>query len=293
VAAGMVPLALGTQTLGSVVRPAAFCGVAGFKPTYGIVPLDGVLPFAPSLDTLGFFTPTAEDMLALWEALGHNSQRPTPNSQDSQRPTSNSQTTGRSWELGIGSWELTFGVPEPLPDVEPSRAAALRETVAHLREAGATIHPLVLVPMLTELHAASRVVMANDAAIAHRERYEEHGAKLADMADLVREGRGVSRERYDEALRTIAVWRDQMAGIFRTTPIILVPAAVGPAPFSLASTGDPRMNSPWTALGTPAITIPMGEHEGLPLGLQLTAARGDDARLLQVAVHVEALLQRT
>jgi len=283
VAAGMVPFALGSQTLGSVLRPASFCGVVGFKPTYGRVPLEGVLPIAPSLDTLGFFTHTAEDMVALWETLGHNFQRPTPNS----------QVTGRSWELEIGSWELTCGIPDPLPDVEPSMAAALRRTVARLRDAGASIQPLDLVPMLTELHAASRVVMAYEAAIVHRERYDEHGARLADMADLVREGRGVSRDRYDESLRTIAAWRDRMTETYRATPVILVPAAVGPAPFSLASTGDPRMNSPWTALGTPAITIPMGEHDGLPLGLQLTADRGDDVALLHAAVRVEALLPIT
>lgn len=280
VAAGMVPFALGSQTLGSVVRPASFCGVAGFKPTYGRVPLDGVLPIAPSLDTLGFFTHTAADMLALWDALGQNAQPPTPNA----------QITGGSWELGIGNWTLTFGVPDPLPDVDASMADALRHTVARLRDAGASIQPLDLGPMLTELHAAARVVMAYEAAIVHRERYDEYGAKMADLADLVVEGRGVSKDRYDDALRTIAVWRGRMAETFRTTPVILVPAAVGPAPFSLASTGDPRMNSPWTALGTPAITIPMGEDEGLPLGLQVTARRGEDASVLRVATRIEALL---
>jgi amidase len=272
VAAGMVPFALGTQTQGSVLRPASFCGVTGFKPTYGIVPMEGVLPFAPSLDTLGFFTHTASDMLALWKALDDNSERPEPNAQS---PT----------------WGSMFGVPDPLPDVEPSMAAALSQTMARLREAGATIQPLDLESMLAELHAASRVVMAHEAAGVHGARYDEHGAKLADMADLVREGRGVSRDRYDEALRTIAAWRDRMKAIYEATPVILVPAAMGPAPFSLASTGDPRMNSPWTALGTPAITMPMGEHDGLPLGLQLTATCGDDVRLLQVAVQVETLFR--
>jgi Asp-tRNA(Asn)/Glu-tRNA(Gln) amidotransferase A subunit family amidase len=280
VAAGMVPFALGTQTQGSVLRPAAFCGVAGFKPTYGVIPLDGVLPLAPSLDTLGFFTTTAEDMLALWEALGHNSQRPTPNA----------QLAGRNWELGIGAWELTFGIPDPLPEVDPPMAAALQQTVARLRGAGVSIQPLDLAGMLVELHAVSRVVMAYEAAIVHRDRYEEHGAALADIADLVREGRAVAVDRYEEARCTIAAWRDRMTDMYKTVPVILVPAAVGPAPSGLASTGDARMNSPWTAIGTPAITIPMGEADRLPLGLQLTARPGDDARLLQTAVRVEDLL---
>jgi amidase len=267
----MVPFALGTQTQGSVLRPAAFCGITGFKPSYGTVPLEGVLPLAPSFDTLGFFTHTAEDVLALWEVLDYDKHH-------GARPAND---------------DFTLGVPDPLPDVEPSMAAALRQTVAGLRDAGAPIQPVDLLTMLTELHAVSRVVMAYEAAIVHRERYAEHGAKLAHIADLVEEGRSISRSHYEDALGSIAAWRDRATEIYRTTPVLLVPAAVGPAPFSLASTGDPRINSPWTALGTPAITIPMGDADGLPLGLQLTANRGNDARLLQVAVHVEALLQRT
>ncbi|MBI3049146.1 MAG: amidase [Acidobacteria bacterium] len=280
VAAGMVPFALGTQTQGSVLRPASFCGVAGFKPTYGLVSLEGVLPLAPSLDTLGFFTATAADMLALWEALGHNSQRPTPNV----------QVPGRNWDSGIGSWELMLGVPDRLPDVEPPMAAALQWAVVRLRSAGLRVQTLNLEDMLARLHEASRVVMAYEAAEVHRERYEEHGSKLADLADLVREGQATARGRYDEARGFIAACRGRVAEIYQTAPVVLVPAATGPAPFSLASTGDPRMNSPWTALGTPAITIPMGEVEGLPLGLQLTADHGADARLLQAAVRVERLV---
>jgi Asp-tRNA(Asn)/Glu-tRNA(Gln) amidotransferase A subunit family amidase len=273
VAAGMVPFALGTQTLGSVLRPAAFCGVTGFKPTYGLVPLEGVLPLAPSLDTLGFFTATAADMLALWEAFGHDIG-----------------AVGRVLSDPPGE-DVALGIPDPLPEVEPSMAAALRQAVARLRDAGASVQPLDIAGMLAELHDASRVVMAYEAATVHRERYDEHGAKLADIADLVREGRGMSADRYDEAKATIAAWRDRVTDMYRATPVILVPAAVGPAPFSLASTGDPRMNSPWTALGTPAITIPMGESGALPLGLQLTAGRGEDARVLQTAVRLQGLLR--
>jgi len=264
VAAGTVPFALGTQTLGSVLRPASFCGVAGFKPTYGLVSLDGVLPLAPSLDTLGFFTSSAADMLALWEALGHPSPSPAA--------------------------DFALGIPEPLPDVEPAMAAALQRTVARLRKAGMAVEPLDLGGLLAELHAASRVVMAYEAAGVHRERYEAYGAQLADLADLVQEGRGVGSGRYDDARRHIAACRERAAEIHATTPVVLVPAAVGPAPFGLASTGDPRMNSPWTALGTPAITIPMGDATGLPLGVQLTGSPGDDSRVLRVAVEIERVL---
>jgi Asp-tRNA(Asn)/Glu-tRNA(Gln) amidotransferase A subunit family amidase len=270
VAAGMVPLALGTQTQGSVLRPASFCGIAGFKPTYGLISMDGILPFAKSFDTLGFFTATAADMLALWDALGHD-------------------VVGRVLADPPGT--LVLGVPDPLPDVEPPMATAFQEAVARLRVSGVTIEPVDVGDMLTRLNQDSRVVMAYEAARFHEERYREHGSKLADLADLIREGLEVGDNRYDDAKRHIEVCRTRVSEMYRTTPFIIVPAATGPAPFSLASTGDPRMNAPWTALGTPAISIPMAASDGLPLGLQVTADQGDDARALRAAVRVEAALK--
>ena len=266
VAAGMVPFALGTQTQGSVLRPASFCGIAGFKPTYGLVSMEGVLPFARSLDTLGFFTTTAADMLALWKALGYD-------------------TVGR-----VLSGPPRLGIPDPLPDVDPPMASAFHDAVSRLRAAGMTIEPIDLGDMLTKLNHASHTIMAYEAARFHEQRYREYGARLADMANLVEEGLQVESERYDEARAYIGACQVRITKLYETTPVILVPAATGPAPFSLASTGDPRMNAPWTALGTPAISIPMAEFNGLPLGLQLTADRGDDARVLHTAMRVEAAL---
>lgn len=285
VAAGMVPLALGTQTQGSVLRPASFCGIAGFKPTYGLVPMDGVLPFAKSLDTLGFFTATAADMLALWQTLGYDGgsgalaesagRVPTPvdNLQASDPP------------------HFPLGAPAPTPQVEPPMAAAYQDAISRLSTAGLTIQHVDLGDMLTRLNDASRVVMAYEAAEFHKQRYEEHGAGLADLAELIREGRQIRDNRYDEAKRYIEACRVRMSEVYKVTPVILVPAATGPAPFSLASTGDPRMNAPWTALGTPAISIPMALFDGLPLGLQLTADRGDDARVLRTAVRLASALE--
>jgi Asp-tRNA(Asn)/Glu-tRNA(Gln) amidotransferase A subunit family amidase len=275
VAAGMVPFALGTQTQGSVLRPASYCGITGFKPTYGLISMDGVLPFAKSLDTLGFFTNTAADMLALWDALGQ------------------SDAVGRVLldpPILSDPPDFAFGVPEPMPEADPPMSAAFQQAVSRLRAAGVAIEPIDLGDMLTTLHGASRVVMSYEAAEFHRERYREHGSKLAELADLIREGLEVSTDRYDEARRYIAACRDRIAEVYQATPVILVPAAPGPAPAGLASTGDPRMNSPWTALGTPAIAIPMGAFNGLPLGLQLTADRGEDARVLRTAVQLETIL---
>ena len=271
VAAGMVPLALGTQTQGSVLRPASFCGIAGFKPTYGLVSMDGVLPFAKSLDTLGFFTATAADMLALWNALGYNA-------------------VGRVLSDPPEPADFPLGLPDPLPDVDPPMVTAIQGAVSRLRAAGMTIQPVDLGDMLAGLNQASRIVMAYEAARFHEQRYKEYGSRLADMANLVQEGLQVASERYDEARAFIGECQVRVRKVYEATPVMLVPAATGPAPFSLASTGDPRMNAPWTALGTPAISIPMAAFNGLPLGLQLTADRGDDPRVLHTAVRVEAAL---
>ena len=287
VAAGMVPLALGTQTQGSVLRPASFCGIAGFKPTYGLVPMDGVLPFAKSLDTLGFFTATAVDMLALWSVLQTDAAGP-------EAPALRGYT-GASPEhverVLLDPPSFPLGVPDPLPDVEAAMVSAFQSAVSRLRAAGASVQHVGLGDMLTGLNDASRVIMACEAAAFHKQRYEEHGDTLADLAGLIREGLRITGSRYDEAKDYVEACRIRMSELYEATPVILLPAAPGPAPFSLASTGDPRMNAPWTALGTPAISIPMGASNGLPLGLQLTAERGADARLLRTAVHVEAALK--
>jgi Asp-tRNA(Asn)/Glu-tRNA(Gln) amidotransferase A subunit family amidase len=266
VAAGMVPFAVGTQTGGSVLRPASFCGVTGFKPTYGLLPIDGVLPLAKSCDTLGLFTHTAADMVALWEALGY--------------PTAASD-------------EVRLGATEPLPAVDAPMAAAFQKVVAKIRSAGLTVRSIDLRATLDELVAAAQTLMFYEGARVHEQEYRQYGAQLADMANLVRDGLQIPVDRYDEARRTIAARRFEVAELYKATPVILVPAAVGPAPLGLASTGDSRMNAPWTALGTPAITIPMPVGDALPLGLQLTANHGDEARLLQTAVRLQEILGAT
>ena len=264
VAAGMVPFALGTQTMGSVLRPASYCGVTGFKASYGLLPMDGVLPFAESLDTLGFFTHTPADMLALWEAMGH--------------------PTGRTEDFVLGA-------PVPMPEVEPAMAAAFQNALSLLRSAGASIQPMDISAMLAKLSDAATTVEFYEGARFHQQRFSEYGSRLADLADLVREGLEISVERYDEARRYIAECRVRVAEMYKATPAVLVPAATGPAPRGLASTGDPRMNAPWTALGTPAISIPMRVSSGLPLGLQLTADHGQDARVLRTAVRLQRVFE--
>jgi Asp-tRNA(Asn)/Glu-tRNA(Gln) amidotransferase A subunit family amidase len=267
VAAGMVPVALGTQTRGSVLRPASYCGVTGFKASYGLLSMEGILPFAKSLDTLGFFTHSPADMLALWGSLGH--------------PVGLTET-------------FALGVPDPMPDVEPAMAAAFQNAVSQLRRAGVSIRSIEIAGMLAKLDEATTTVMFYEGAQFHQQRYKEYGSRLADLADLVREGLLISVDRYDQARRYIAECRAKVTELYKVTPVILVPAATGPAPRGLASTGDARMNAPWTALGTPAISIPMpvvsGTASGLPLGLQLTANHGEDARVIRTAVQLHTVL---
>jgi Asp-tRNA(Asn)/Glu-tRNA(Gln) amidotransferase A subunit family amidase len=262
VAAGMVPFALGTQTRGSILRPASYCGVTGFKPSYGLIPLDGVLPYAKSLDTVGFFTTTPADMLALWEAMGHSSGSDAP---------------------------LSVGVPDPMPDVDAEMATAVQKAIDRLRRAGIRTQSIDIADLLKALDAATNDVAFYEAARFHEQRWKEHGARLLDLADLVEKGLKMPAEVYERALRQIRDGQLRLSELYKTTPVVLVPAATGAAPQGLSSTGDPRINAPWTGLGTPAVSIPM-PATGLPLGLQLTADRGQDARLLRAAVRLHQVL---
>ncbi len=261
VAAGMVPFTIGEQTRGSMIRPASYCGVTGFKPTYDLLPTEGMLPLSKSLDTLGLFTHTPADMLALWKALGH--------------------------PVG-GEEQFAFGAPEPVPECEPEMANAFRQALSLFRRSGVTIKTVDIAAFLKKLDEANDVEMFYEGARFHEARLKEFGDRLDQpLANLIRDGLKISPERYDEAKRYLAESRKRMAEIFKTTPVILTPAATGPAPLGLSNTGDPRMNAPWTALGAPAVSIPMPIASGLPLGLQLTADLGQDARILQAALLLQ------
>lgn len=261
VAAGMVPFTIGEQTRGSMLRPASFCGVTGFKPTHNLLPMEGVLPLAKSLDTLGLYTHTPADMIALWQAMG--------------KPTGSEE-------------QFAFAAAEPVPECEPEMANAFRQAIVLLRRAGVTIKPIDIADSLKKLVEAGDVLEAYEGARVHQARLKEFGDRLDPaIANLVRNGLKIPAEKYEDAKRFIADSRGRFAETFKSTPVILTPAAVGPAPLGLSSTGDPRMDAPWTALGTPAISIPMPIATGLPRGLQLTADLGQDARVLRAAVLLD------
>ena len=249
VAAGMVPFALGSQTQGSVLRPASYCGVVGFKPTFGAFSREGVLPFAPSLDTVGFFTETAAGMRELIGQAAHPEQR-----------------------------------MAAFPYLET------QDALQRLRAAGFEIQKIDPPEGYSRLLPAARFINDYEGARTHEERWRAYGDRIGlKLAALVQRGLALPASGYEDAIATLRAIRDVMADFFREYPVILTPAATGPAPLGLESTGDPSMNSPWTALGVPAISVPM-PVDGPPLGLQMTAASGRDAELLETAVEAEAAL---
>jgi Asp-tRNA(Asn)/Glu-tRNA(Gln) amidotransferase A subunit family amidase len=203
-------------------------------------------------------------MLALWEALG--------------KPTAPVE-------------RITLGIADPLPEVDAAMATAIRSVMARLKSGGLTIQSVDIASMLAQLVEANITIMAYEGARVHEERFKQFGDRLGPIADLTRDGLAMPVARYDAARRDTAECRKKIGELFKTTPVILTPAAPGPAPRGLASTGDARLNRPWTTLGTPAISIPMPTGTALPLGLQLAAAHGDDGRLLRAAVRIEELLQ--
>jgi Asp-tRNA(Asn)/Glu-tRNA(Gln) amidotransferase A subunit family amidase len=266
VAAGMVPLALGTQTQGSVLRPASFCGVVGFKPSRGVLPLDGVLPCSPTLDTAGLFTQTVDHMQFVWDAL-----RP------SDDATAAQQIVSIDWP--------------PQKQTDPGMEECVGAAMERLAAAGVATERGEAPASFGRLPQAIQDVMAYEAAQTHHERYEEHGARLGQkLTELIETGRQVSRSRYEDGLATISTAEHELLVWAGADTVIATPAAMGPAPRGLETTGDPACNAPWTALGATAISVPCGMVGDLPVGLQLTAVAGLDSMLLETALTVERTL---
>lgn len=268
VAAGMAPLAVGSQTMGSVLRPASFCGVVGFKPTFGKLSLEGVLPFAPSLDHAGLFTHDAEDMAFVWEAL-----------------------TGEKAEPDDSAGIAALPWP-PVGSLEREMEDALQDGLERLRKSGLQIEKAAPPKIFRELPDAILAVLAWEAAEIHRERLARYGDRMGrKLAELVRRGMETPQSRYEEARETIGEASEAYREFSRDHAVCLTPAALGPAPAGILSTGDPRANAPWTALGVPAIAIRLGRSpEGLPLGLQISAWRNRDGLVLSTAKRLERAL---
>ncbi len=274
VAAGMVPAALGSQTAGSIIRPASYCGVVGYKPSHGLVPLDGVAPLAPgSLDTIGILVRSAMDLAPLATALGipaHPAVRPEPVE----------GRTGARPRVGLcrtEAWALAA----------PESQAAVEQAAQRLARAGAAVAEEA--ERFDGLSEAQRHAMAFEANLAWGETLARELDHVSQhLRRLLAEGAAVSPARHAEALALRDQARRRLPAIFARFDVLLTASAPGEAPEGLASTGDPALNRIWTLLGLPCLTLPAaaGPH-GLPLGVQLVGAPGGDAALLSAAQWVE------
>ncbi len=288
VAVGLAPLALGSQTFGSVIRPAAFCGVVGLKPSYGAIPRTGVHPLAQSLDHVGLFTRSVADAafaLALLagasEADPHGQPLP-PFRIDPERGVE-PLATPRLARVRIGPWDRA----------EPAALACLDAAAERFRAAGARVEDLSLPAPFAGAAEAARTILACEASDIYAPLVASHPDKVsAPLRDLVQEGADIPAVRYIAARTLQAELRAGFGAALAGFDALLTLPAPGPAPEGLAYTGDPSFCVPLTYLGVPCITLPAGDAEGLPLGIQLVAPYRNDLRLLRIARWCEAILDR-
>lgn len=284
VASGMCLGALGSQTGGSITRPAAFCGIAGYKPSFGLLSRRGMFPFAPSLDHPGPMARTVDDLICLMTTLAPGWMRGEFVSRLSQRTmeTAGRQLAGVS-PVGVMSEKL-----------EPAMAEALDATTHALGNANAPIERVSSVELdLPNVWRHHRCVMAVEIATSQAEGLRQHPEQFTPaIRALIEEGLAARSVDYAAALQFRRKRRHELTRMIGDS-IWLMPASRGAAP-TPETTGDPCMNSPWSFLGFPTITIPMAlSPEGLPLGLQLIAGPGGDLGLFRVARWCEAVLART
>ena len=285
VAAGMVPLAIGTQTGGSVIRPAAFCGVYGFKPTFGMIPRTGVLPHAQSLDTVGVFARTVEDAALIADAT-QAYDAGDPASLATSRPRLLA-TLSEDWPLPPS---LVFVKTHAWADADPATREAFGELVEEL---GDKMHHVSIDITVERGVAAARTVQSVELAANVGPLLDRSPDLISKgLAERIEAGRRVRGVDYVAALNARAAAEDTVEDLFLDFGTILTPSALGPAPKGLGSTGDPVFCAFWTYLGVPAITLPLLQADGLPMGVQLVGRRGDDGRLLRsarwLARHVAA-----
>lgn len=275
VAAGYCPLALGTQTIGSVIRPAAFCGIVGFKPSYGRIPLEGLIKFSESVDHIGFFTPTVRGMEKAFASLNPDGQLKKAN--DLPRPV-----LGQPDKAYLNQADN-----EGLRNFEASKRI--------LQKAGYEVKKTSILEDIADINKSHRILIAYEFAKVHEEWYKEFGDLYRrKTAELIEEGFKIKKEDYLRARDNRLQLRNQFEKIMNEEgiDIFISPSAPGPAPEGIESTGDPVMNLPWTNAGLPTITVPSGKsRKGLPLGLQMSGRYEADEKLLKWAGNIAELLR--
>jgi amidase len=287
VAAGLVPLALGTQTLGSVIRPAAFNGVVGLKPSFGAIPRTGVHPLSPSLDHVGFFARRVDDVALALSLLAGTSDhdlhgRPLP-----------------GFAVGIDQGLPPLARPrlgiarfEKWSRAEPEQQQTFDAAVEKLRLAGAVLEELEL----SELDHANwkmiNTILASEAAVIFSDLVARYPDRTSDhLKSLVESGKAQSATEYLAARAFQDHWRHALSAEISGYDAVLTLPAFGEAPRGLHYTGDAEYCAPWTLLGVPAVTIPAGFGKNrLPLGLQIVGRYREDHRMLRVAKWVERMI---
>jgi Asp-tRNA(Asn)/Glu-tRNA(Gln) amidotransferase A subunit family amidase len=274
VAAGMIPLALGTQTGGSVIRPASYCGVAAIKPSYRLLPTIGVKCFSWTLDTVGLFAAGIEDLARGLSVM-------------TDRAELASAAVPSGPRIGVVTQDFA-GAPEN------ESAEALRIAAQAAERAGAEVRELALPDIVAEAWRIHPTVQFFE---AHLSLAWEYRANRDAMPPLLRgrldESAGISPAAYDEACRVAATARAALAEMFAQADVLLTFSAPGAAPKGLASTGNTRFNRLWTLMGVPCVNVPAYVTDsGLPVGVQVIAPFGADAKALAAARFVEAALSR-
>ena len=269
VAACMVPGAIGSQTVGSILRPGAFCGVVGLKGPHGLVPVDGAVPLAWSLDHAGPFARSVADAALLLAVLADRPMAP---------------LEVRNPRLAIGR--------QLFERAEPGLRRHLDTVVRRLADGGARVTELALPPEYDEIHAAGQVVLEAEAATYHQAAFAKHAADYGSgMAEMVARGLRRPATEYVTANRARLAFREAMVPVLEGHDALLSPTTPGPAPAGLGWTGDASLCAPWSSAGVPSITLPSGlDDAGLPLALQLVQAPGGTTRLLGVAAWCERAL---
>jgi amidase len=273
VADAMVPLAFGSQTAGSINRPAAYCGIVGYKPTFGEVDLAGVLPFAPSLDTLGVLARSVADVALMRRVLV-----PAPHA-------ASPATGGRQLRIALCRtpwWS----------DADAAVRTGIERACAQLQAGGIDVGEATLPPAFAGLVDAQKSIMAFEAAASLAVEYERDRDRLsAPLRELIAAGLRIDRERHARDLAARDAAQAELAHVFADWDVLLTPSTHGEAPAGLHATGDPLFSRAWTLLGVPTLTVPAFHGpSGLPIGLQLVAARANDGPLLQAGATVESAL---
>jgi Asp-tRNA(Asn)/Glu-tRNA(Gln) amidotransferase A subunit family amidase len=271
----MVPLALGTQTGGSTIRPAAFCGVVGYKPSFNRVNRAGLKFSAESLDTIGFFARSVEDTALLAHVMSGQ-----------ERLGKAELPKDKALRIGLcrtSQWS----------QASTQMRGAIEDASQRLAAAGANVELVALPPAFDDLHAAHAVIIQYEAARATAWEYRVHRDLLSPAyQQRMRAGLAIPHERYQAALRQAESGRQDFSQVLGELDVLITPSAVDEAPLGLESTGDTVFNRLWTLLGVPCVHLPLGiGTSGLPLGLQVVGRRQDDVATLVCARWIEDRLR--